>query len=133
VIEMLIVAEVRMARERRGSLVDVDGVGQTGRPRLQLLDFRSAEYRALHLGNEFREGAYVDSNGVPPCGQSLDERGPAPDVGIQAEIAGPREGLDRGTDKCGTKTGWILVEPMREAAHRLSVARACDKRHLGGL
>jgi hypothetical protein len=87
-IEILIVAEVRIVRERRRWLVDVDRVRQTGRPSVELLDFCIREYGALHLGNELREGAYVDSNGVPARGQSLDERGPAPDVGIEAESAG---------------------------------------------
>ena len=123
---MLIVSKFRVVGERCRELADINHVRQADTPRVERLDFRFGENGALHFGDKFRERTYIDTDSVPAGSQRLDERCPTPDVGIEAEVTAFRKCVYGGTDKCGTEASRILIETVREAAHRLSISCTRD-------
>jgi amidase len=85
------------------------------------------------LGGQVRNpyAPQLDDRGVPI--KRFDKCGPAAHMRIHDHIAWLGEGLDRRFGKSGGKSCGVFVEPVRQAAHRVTVARRGDQPRLRGI
>src|SRR6516165_2546354 len=114
------------------SPVDINHARHAPRPRLQRVQLGFGEYDALHPHDEFGKRVDVHTDCLTAGRKSFYEACPTTNMRIKNEISWHCECLDRSARKYRTKASRIFIESMRQALHRLGIARACDQSLLRG-
>ena len=95
---------------------------------MEQLKLGLGENRAFDAADEFGKRADVYTDGFPAGGDGFDQGGAPADMGIEHEVAGLGERLDRGARKNRRKSGRIFVKAVRQSADGRRVARTGDER-----